>query len=871
MRKYTVQTKSTNRALFTSAASTLAIAIGVISQPAFAQDAAASQPAPAAEAADTVNQIIVTGSTSKRTLLNASVAVTQVTQADLLQKAPRNTADVLETIPGIYVESTAGPVSNNYSVRGLPGGGQQFVRLLEDGMPAIYDGLNDDEVFQYDASIDHVEGLQGGTSGILAPNAAGASINFISRKLNFDQAGGIVKITGATYGDERADFWYSAPIKALGDNVAFAASGYIDSNPGLRDSPFRYQTYHFKFQLEKKFDDGGSVKVMYKRWNEHDPYYADQPYQYQGNSVVSVPGLSGQHGNIIGPGFGNIVVPDSCAAGECTRTFSEQEGIHAQGNLYRLDIEKPIADTGITLFGRARFTQTLWNFNGVFAGSGTGAAGLDSAVDYLNPASTTSPIQALLLQGQTAFPTATQFGIRNLTNGQVIAGSNTAALNALNGNGLLQQTVLNRQQINLHDFGSDFGAKWDAHGATWSNSLTVGGMIYHQREYNDQSAVSAVLNDVTNASNIYDVVALNNAGAVVGTLTNNGLLSYGDWGSGISNYTQSSYSAYANDEFTWHEKLHFDLGVRYEHESETSYNGNSSAAAVPAGTTGLAQTNPNAFNGTYSVVTGYAEHPVNWTAGVNYTASSHLSVYARYAHSYQTNGNSNTGDIGIVLWEAGVTYSNYGFTGSVRPFRTMFNGQNISGNISSSSGIGSSVSALVNIDTDGVDLDMNYRPTGGFMRAFSIHGQATFQSPKYNDAQVCTTTGSTVSGCSPETAVNGLTAGHTPKKLYTITPAFDLPNHLGSLYLRYKYVGSIYADQTDNLPLPGYGVLTLGGSLNLSDRAMFSVSVDNVTNKIGMTEGNPRQGLTQTTAINGTFYGRSIAGTNAQASFQIKF
>ena len=222
--------------------------------PGSAAAAASTDPSGTATAADAatngVNEIVVTGSTSKRTLLNASVAVTQVTNADLQQKAPRNTVDILETIPGIFVEGTAGPVSNNYSVRGLPGGGQQFVRLIEDGMPAIYGGLNDDEVFQYDLSIDHVEGLQGGTSGILTPNAAGASINFISRKLNFDDAGGLFKITGTSYGERRADLWYSAPIKALGDGVAFAVSGYLDSNPGQRHSPFRYDTYHVKAQLE---------------------------------------------------------------------------------------------------------------------------------------------------------------------------------------------------------------------------------------------------------------------------------------------------------------------------------------------------------------------------------------------------------------------------------------------------------------------------------------------------------------------------------------------------------------------------------------------------------------------------------------------
>ncbi len=148
----------------------------------------------------TVDTVVVTGSTTRRTLLDASVAITTVTQAELEQKAPRTTADVLRTIPGFYVESSAGPVSNNYSVRGLPGGGQTFVRLIEDGQPLQYGGLNDDEVLQFDLSYDHVEAIQGGTSGILTPNAAGASVNFISRKLNFDEAGGLVKFTGTTYG-----------------------------------------------------------------------------------------------------------------------------------------------------------------------------------------------------------------------------------------------------------------------------------------------------------------------------------------------------------------------------------------------------------------------------------------------------------------------------------------------------------------------------------------------------------------------------------------------------------------------------------------------------------------------------------------------
>src|SRR5262249_31310613 len=151
---------------------------------------------------------------------------------------------------------------------------------------------------------------------------------------------------------------------------------------------------------------------------------------------------------------------------------------------------------------------------------GVGNAGLTSAAKYLSftpdaaaacsgptwlgsPAGSLSPIGCLLVGGQQAFGT-TQFGIKNLRTGQVIAGSNTAALNALNGNGLLQQTWLNQQLIKLRDWGSDFGVKWKTQGSFWANNLTLGGMVYSQHKSNDQSGVSTVLNDVKNGSDIYD-------------------------------------------------------------------------------------------------------------------------------------------------------------------------------------------------------------------------------------------------------------------------------------------------------------------------------------------------------------------------------
>ena len=882
--KAIMNTRPLRKPAFLASASALVVA--ALAPTAFAQQAQPDQPVATnnADAATTVNEVIVIGSTSKRTLLDASVAVTAVNQEELDQKAPRGTDDVLQLVPGIFVEDTAGPVSNNYSVRGLPGGSQEFIRLEEDGMPVVYGGLNDDEVFQYDLSIDRVEAIEGGSSGILTPNAAGASINFISRPLNFDQAGGVARVTGASYGDERGDLWYSAPIKntILGDNVAFAVSGYIDSTKGVRSSPFTYQTYHFKAQLEKKFDSGGYVRLTYKRWDEHDPYYADQPYAYSNGQVTGVPGLNTQFGNIIGSGFGSITVPDSCAAGECTRTFSEQNGIHASGNEYRIDAEKPINDA-VSVFAKVRYTQTDWDFNGVFAGSGTGNAGLASAANYLTytpaaagacsgptwsgtPAGSPSPIGCLLVAGQQAYGT-TLFGIKNLKTGQVIAANNAAALNALNGNGLLEQTVLNQQLLKERDWGSDFGVKWNTQGGNWTNSLTVGGMVYSTFQFNDQSGVATVLNDVKNDSDIYDVVALNGSGQVVGDLTNNGLLSYGDWGSGISHYQEDLESIYFNNEFTWAGRLHVDFGMRYEHEHESGANGNSSPETFP-NIGGLVQVNPNAFNGTYGYYSG-SENPLNWTLGLNYTITPQLSVYARYADSYQTQG-ASAEPTELRLYEAGVTYAGYGFLGTVRPFHTAFNNQSWGGGVDPANP-NLNQGFFANSDTNGVDLDVTYRPTWQSLHAFSIHGQLTYQESTFSNVStgVITAGGVNISQ-QVDAFYNGKVPQRTPSQLYTITPQYDLPNHLGQVYMRYMYTGRIYADNGDALALPGYGVLDLGGNFNLTDRLTLNISVDNINDTLGLTEGNPRQGFTQS-VVNGYFYGRGIIGTNALAQLTYKF
>jgi len=859
-------TSSAQRSGFTTVAYTPQ-ATAPMGAPAAAAAPNATQ-APGAEPAvpDTqgLQEIVVTGNTSgKRTLFNSSSNVTLASAADILRKAPRSTAETLELVPGVFVEGTAGPISNNYSVRGLRGGAQTFITLEEDGMPILYGGGGADFYFQNDITIDRMEAVEGGTSGVLAPNGAGATINFISLKPNHDKPTASVRFTGATYGDLRADAYFSAPIA---DGWAFSVGGYETSQKGVRKSPFSYNAYDVKAMLEKKFDDGGFIRFTIKHGDQHNPYYADMPFAVSASGKISsIPGLNLKTDDVGGNSFADFLVPDASATGTRLRRFSSTNGVHVRSTVYRLDVEKPISSE-VSLFGRARYLDGYYDFNGIFPGSGSGTAGLTTAGNYVNP--DFSPLASLTpIQGSSAtyfnvaqsmFPTATQFGLKDLRTGQVIAASNAAGLAAIGGNGLLQQTVLNHQTLSTKDFGSDFGAKWDHSAGVIDNSLTVGGMVYNVRRYNDQSAVATVLNSVSNNSHVYDLVALDAAGGVVGTLTNNGMVNYGNWGQGIFKDQVTSLSGYFNDEMKIGSRLHIDFGARYEHQHVSVDIGNTAAVneAVPAGTPGLFDNVGSTFDGTFSHAKA-TYHDWAYTAGANYELTDNLSLYVRGARGFQTNGGDTGGThkpTGLTLYEGGLRWQSHWLTASVVGFRTII--KNLSYQFNDPDNQANQINVEANSKTNGVQVDADVRP----VQFFSVNVTGVYQVPKLTGIQ---DNGADV----PD--YNGNTPERTPKKLLTVTPSFILPGGLGEIYGRWKYIGKIFADSGNGIALPSYSVFTVGASVNVSEKINISASVDNLTNAKGFTEGNPRQGQTQT-IVNGYFYGRAIVGRNAQVSATIK-
>ncbi len=90
-----------------------------------------------------------------------------------------------------------------------------------------------------------------------------------------------------------------------------------------------------------------------------------------------------------------------------------------------------------------------------------------------------------------------------------------------------------------------------------------------------------------------------------------------------------------------------------------------------------------------------------------------------------------------------------------------------------------------------------------------------------------------------------------------------------SEYVTYEHVGQHYQDNTGLNPLGSYYDLAAGIVATYGDKWELRLAGTNLTNQIGLTEGNARFG--GNTAQNGVNFGRSILGREGNIELKYKF
>ncbi|HZV64579.1 MAG TPA: TonB-dependent receptor, partial [Telluria sp.] len=108
-----------------------------------------------------------------------------------------------------------------------------------------------------------------------------------------------------------------------------------------------------------------------------------------------------------------------------------------------------------------------------------------------------------------------------------------------------------------------------------------------------------------------------------------------------------------------------------------------------------------------------------------------------------------------------------------------------------------------------------------------------------------------------------------PKLQYRLTPTYRIPlgDNSVKLYATYTSVGARFSDVENQQVLPAYRTVDAGILTNLSEKVELRVAGTNLTNELGLTEGNARI----IGSGGGVVFARPIFGRAVEASIMYRF
>lgn len=234
-----------------------------------------------------LDEVIVTGVANSKSKLESSVSITTLKPEGILESAPRTTAEIFRTIPGIRSESSGGDGNTNITVRGVPisAGGSKYLQLQEDGLPIFLFGdiafATSDIFLRADNNIARIEAIRGGSASTSSSNSPAGIINFIS-KTGAVEGGSVGSTFGLDYNSFRTDFEYGAPI---GNGLNFHVGGFFRAGEGPRSAGYTANKGgQIKANLTKTFKKG-YARVYYKYLNDRTAAYMPMPIQVSGTNA----------------------------------------------------------------------------------------------------------------------------------------------------------------------------------------------------------------------------------------------------------------------------------------------------------------------------------------------------------------------------------------------------------------------------------------------------------------------------------------------------------------------------------------------------------------------------------------------------------
>ena len=784
------------------------------------QEAAPATAAPADAVQKEIQQVVVTGVASARGVrkLDSAFSITTASEEQLKQAAPISTADVMKLVPGAFAESTGGQSGANIQVRGFPSGSDSpFVSVQMQGNPlypvstlSFFEGSS---AFRLDDTIERVEVLRGGPSTIFSSGQPGATMNFILKK-GTDTPEGSVRFTTGTGELRRVDVFYGGKIS---DGWYGTIGGFYRNTHGVRDSGFPSDDGgQVTATLTKKLDQGEATFYV-RRTDDKNAFYTGVPLisSNEGRTISEFPGFDPLKGTLMSNEMRRFTVE---AAPGKTLNYDLGDGRGLNSTVLGMEFDQNF--NGWNVSNKFNHFDGKLNTIAMFTGN--------------NPLSMSDYNQAALAAHGGTTATATYL------DGTPVPGTQQVV-----------QAGLWAVEKKLKSFTDEIRVSKE-----WikDNTLTVGG--YFANYSSDDVwylGNSHLMTAVPNARLIN--VKLDN-GVVVSNNGKEGSVFYAP----IASYDGSNTALFVANEWKVNDQIKIDGGVRRERQKLN--------ATISNLTTGDTDNNPlTVYNNNTSMPTGSntalgrSDSANSFTVGGNYKLAKDMSVFARANMGHTFIAFDDLRNAGtqakvddrnflptpkIKQYEVGFKTAGQLYSAYINYFHTDFEGiafQQILSN-------GTILNSVSGSKGDGVEVELAVRP----IRDLSLSLSGNWQDSKYKD--------------------NPLTEGklvqRQPKLQYRFTPTYRIPMGEGNslkLYGTYTHVGDRWADQANLQYLPSYNTVDLGALFSIGEKIEIRLSGNNVTNELGLTEGNSRL----TTGGSGPINARPLFGRSWELSLAYRF
>ncbi len=742
-----------------------------------------------------LDEVVVTGTFTGRTQKNSPMSLTVLNGDQLARLSSNSQADILRTVPGITAEGGGGEVATNLFVRGFPSGGQYaFTPLNIDGIPVLSTfGLNSSAHDVYFRNDIGLRSLEFVRGGSATLQGAGSVAGIV----NYQSIRG----TNNPVNKVQLEWAEGGRIKTdfltagpLSENLFYAFSGFYRYDEGPLETGLPTRGYQIRGNLKKLFNDGNSSLVIsMQKIDDNVQFYLPYPLDNSNDARERPTGNDGE------PIY--------------TMLSSQLKDYSFDTPFGRF--KSPIGD-GVTTNGQFIMGELSHEFGNDWRLSAkTKAASYDHwfnlFLDGDGTHNTPEPQDAYL--SDRGLPTDATFTYAD--NGAALAGNDL----------LFENRVLDRQR-DMEELVGEVNLTKTVN----NHNLTIGTFMSNTKAL-DNNWIHNVLGDFSNSPRAVSVSYADSTGQV--SHSSSGYVE----GSGrqTSNKTLQStkIAAYIADEIKF-DNFDLDIGLRWEKAignvslengvGSNNFNKGIVDASDVAFVIGfLYRLNDN--------VNLYA----NGSRGYFFPQLRSLKFAGGSPQSYETEK--------VIQGEIGAKYGDDKLSATAALFFNSLSDRRNVDIVNDGRGGITEFIQLQSTRTIGLEASLNYNIASGI----NAYGNLTFQNHEFTEVEG-----------------NEEQVGNSIARIPNVMGMFGLSydNSGFDANISSNFLGSKFANNSNSVELDGFNIVRLDagykiGLGNGNESLRLGLSVFNLLDAAGVTEGSPRQGNSQVAGGN-FFVGRPI-------------